>query len=218
MKTILITAGPTFEPIDPVRGLTNRSTGIMGYEIAKEAARRGLAVTLVSGPVSIKPPPGVKTVCVETALDMYKAVMKTFKKADCFVMAAAVSDYRPETVFPEKLKKRKNMTLKLTVNRDILKSVPHLKRQVRVGFALESENLAFNAVKKMRAKKLDFIVANSITPSTSPFGEGDKDFTIFARGGRTISVRNKSKVRLSKIILDMAEDILNRKKTAVFLT
>ena len=150
---VLVTAGPTREHIDPVRFISNHSTGVFGYEIAGEALRRGCRVVLISGPTFLKPPKGAKFVRVESALDMLKAVKKESAGADYIFMAAAVSDWRPEGCFGKKLKRRSPgspRSIRLVENPDILKELGRDKRYCLVGFALETENLALNAALKLK--------------------------------------------------------------------
>lgn len=168
---VLVTAGPTREYLDPVRFLSNASSGLMGYLTADAARKDNVNVTLISGPTNISPPSNVKTVFVQSANEMYKQVMKCFSKTDIFISSAAVSDYRPVNISKSKLKKgNKPVTLKLLPNRDILHELGtklSLNRQnsspkVLVGFALETDNLVKNAITKMRHKNLDLIVANIV--------------------------------------------------------
>lgn len=162
-ERLLVTAGPTREPIDPVRFVSNRSSGKMGYELAKEGRRRGAEVVLITGPTHLKPPYGITTVRVSTAEEMYGAVMSYFPQSTILVMAAAVADYRPKTVYTEKVKKKdSSLTLELERTVDILKELGRSKGgKLLVGFALETENLLENAKKKLGEKNLDLIVANS---------------------------------------------------------
>ena len=162
-ERLLVTAGPTREPIDPVRFVSNRSSGKMGYELAKEGRRRGAEVVLITGPTHLKPPYGITTVRVSTAEEMYGAVMSYFPQSTILVMAAAVADYRPKTVYTEKVKKKdSSLTLEFERTVDILKELGRSKGgKLLVGFALETENLLENAKKKLGEKNLDLIVANS---------------------------------------------------------
>ena len=162
-ERLLVTAGPTREPIDPVRFVSNRSSGKMGYELAKEGRRRGAEVVLITGPTHLKPPYGITTVRVSTAEEMYGAVMSYFPQSTILVMAAAVADYRPKTVYTEKVKKKdSSLSLELERTVDILKELGRSKGgKLLVGFALETENLLENAKKKLGEKNLDLIVANS---------------------------------------------------------
>jgi phosphopantothenoylcysteine decarboxylase/phosphopantothenate--cysteine ligase len=160
---VLITAGPTFEDLDPVRFLGNRSTGRMGYALATEARRRGAAVTLVSGPVHLPSPLGVELIQVRSATEMHEVVMSRFEQFDVVIMAAAVADYRPKHPSAGKIKKRGNLSLELVRNPDILAEVGAKRAQqpaVLVGFALETENLEQAARDKLQRKAADLIVAN----------------------------------------------------------
>ncbi len=181
-KHVIVTSGPTLEPIDPVRFLSNRSSGRQGHAIAAAARDAGARVTLVSGPVSIEDPPGVGVVHVETALQMLDAVERALP-ADVFVAAAAVADWRVAVALPGKLKKSGGSppTLTLAENPDILRSVAAKKPgrpTVVVGFAAETENLVANAQKKLRAKGCDLILANSVAPGTATFGGDSNEITL----------------------------------------
>jgi len=204
-KRVLVTAGPTREKIDPVRFISNYSTGTFGYEIAKAAKRLGLEVILISGPTALKVPRGVKFISVESARDMLGAVIENVKKCDCVIMASAVCDWRPIKVSGKKVKKHHGTTaLKLIENPDILKLLSKRKKAILVGFALETEDLERNARKKLREKNLDIIVANRVKTGRSPFGKDKTDVLIIDKANRMIKVRNKSKSELAKIIVDKA--------------
>jgi len=207
-KTILVTAGPTVEPIDPIRYLSNYSTGEMGYELAKAAKRRGHKVILISGPASLKAPRNVRFIPVKTAIDMKRAVFKFFKSADCLVMAAAVSDFRPAPFRRSKIKKfsKKALYLKLKKNPDILAGLAGGKgRRILVGYSLETDNPIENAKKKLRAKKLDIIVVNKAGGKYHPFGPGAKDIAIIEKNGSVKRIKSASKAKIVHIILDKAE-------------
>ena len=165
-RSVLITAGPTQEPIDPVRFITNRSSGKMGYSLAEAAIEAGAKVTLISGPVNLDPPPNCNFVLIETASEMYEAVMHHVKSKDVYIGTAAVADYRPAVFNESKIKKdadKSSLTLQLEENQDILKSVSALnERPYVVGFAAETDNLLNNAKKKLKNKRLDLIVANDV--------------------------------------------------------
>jgi phosphopantothenoylcysteine decarboxylase/phosphopantothenate--cysteine ligase len=201
---ILIAAGPTRERIDPVRFISNYSTGTFGYELAREALRRGARVTLVSGPTYLKAPAGTKLIGVESALDMREAILSELKRADYVIMSAAVSDWRPNRVSRCKIKRAGGeITLKLVENPDILSEICERKaNRVVAGFALETENLEKNALKKMLDKNADIIVANCLKKRSAAFGDGKVDIVIMDRFGNKTEVRNRSKEDLSKIILD----------------
>ena len=168
---VLITSGPTYEAIDPVRGITNRSSGKMGYAVAEAALARGAEVTLVSGPVAISPPSGARTINVKSASDMYEAVMANLEAATIVVMAAAVADYRPARQADQKIKKNGNaFVLELEQTEDILAATGQIKgSRVVVGFAAETENVVANAKKKLQNKNADLIVANDVSAADSGF-------------------------------------------------
>ncbi len=194
-KKVLVTAGPTRANIDPVRFLTNRSTGKMGYAIAEEARDRGAEVVLVSGPTSIKAPLGVKIIKVETNEEMLNAVKVEFDTSDIVVKSAAVSDYKPKTYSDKKIKKGPgNLNIELERDNDILKELGTLKKhQILVGFAAESNDVIENAHIKLKKKNLDYIVANNITESNAGFGSDTNRVTIINRDGKEISLDNMSK-------------------------
>ena len=201
VKSILVTAGPTREKIDPVRFISNYSTGTFGYELAREAGQRGCKVTLVSGPSGLTPPRGVKFISVETAEEMSRAIRKN--PADCLIMAAAVCDWKAAKVSAKKLKKEGAIkTLRLKRNPDILKELGRRKRGLAVGFALETENLEKNAIKKLKDKNLDIIIANRLGKKKPLFGLNNIDIIIIDRRGIKERYKNSSKKTLSKIILD----------------
>lgn len=190
IKKVLISAGPTREYIDPVRFISNPSTGKMGYLIAQYAKKIGLDVILVTGPTHLKVPKKVKVIKVETAYEMKDEILKYFPQVDILIMAAAVSDWRPYKKFEKKLKKNKAWNLKLIPNPDILKEVSKIKKENQkiVGFALETENIEKNALKKLKEKKLDLIIGN--TPDF--FGEGKKSEVIFAfKNGKILKYKIK---------------------------
>lgn len=205
--SVVVTAGPTRERIDPVRFLSNYSTGVFGYAIAGEALRRGCAVKLISGPTGLVPPHGVTLVRVESALEMRKAVMEALPKADCLIMAAAVADWRVKRYSPRKLKRAgPRAILELAENPDILREAGRRRRPgtVLVGFALETEALEANALKKLRRKGLDMIVANRLGPRQGLFGERSVEIAIIDRQGRTLRFKRKTKRQSAKIIIDKA--------------
>ena len=203
IKRILITAGTTRERIDPVRFISNYSTGTFGYEIAREARRRKFNVTLVSGPTSLKAPSGVKFIPAESSLDMRKVVLAEFPKADCVIMTAAVADWRPRYSARRKIKKTSRKIFELIENPDILAEVGARKKdKIVVGFALETENLERNALKKLKDKNLDLIVANKLTREANIFGDIKLNVITVDKFGNRTRIFNKSKAELAKIILD----------------
>ena len=184
-KKFVITAGPTREAIDPVRFISNRSTGKMGYALAKRAALRGADVVLISGPVSIAPPDNVKVVNIESAEDMFNAVVKESEDADVIIKSAAVADYRPVTVSDEKIKKENGgmNEIKLERTKDILAYLGEHKKdgQILCGFSMETQNLMENSVKKLNKKNADMIVANSIKDANAGFGVDTNIITIITK-------------------------------------
>jgi phosphopantothenoylcysteine decarboxylase/phosphopantothenate--cysteine ligase len=206
---ILITAGPTVEPLDPIRFISNYSTGTMGYEIAKQATERGLDVCLITGPVDLEPPRGVEVVKVRTAREMRDRVLERADDYGCVIMAAAVCDFRPYEQKKEKIKKQDRLTLELVRNPDILSELSSKKHLIRVGFALETgREWLENAREKMRAKKLDLIIANVKGEGKDPFGGGNKDFTIIDKLGNVKDLRGISKAECAKVILEETERML----------
>ncbi|MBL7701108.1 MAG: bifunctional phosphopantothenoylcysteine decarboxylase/phosphopantothenate--cysteine ligase CoaBC [Ferruginibacter sp.] len=204
-KKILITAGPTYEQIDPVRFIGNHSSGKMGVAIAEEMQKRGGEVILVLGPSGIKVKGGIKTTHVTSAADMCKACEKIFPEVDIAIMSAAVADYTPAQVAKEKIKKTENdLTLPLTKTKDILKTLGGLKKngQVVVGFALETNNEKENALQKLQSKNADMIVLNSLQDAGAGFGHDTNKITIFDKTGNAYPFEVKSKK-------EVAEDIVN---------
>lgn len=189
-KKVLVTAGPTIAPIDPVRFITNRSTGKMGYSIAEEARDRGAEVTLVSGPTSLKTPFGVRIINVSTNQEMYDQVLEQFKYSDIVIMSAAVADYKPSQYSNIKIKKKENnLSLTLEKDNDILKKLGELKEhQMLVGFAAESNDLAQNARSKLINKNLDYIVANDILSNDTGFASDENKVLIMSRLGEKIQL------------------------------
>lgn len=195
---VLVTAGPTVEKIDPVRYITNHSSGKMGYALAEAAANRGADVTLISGPVNLEPPMFVKTVKVESAKDMYNAVTDAFFDCDILIKAAAVADYTPEAVSDEKIKKNDGtLSLALSKTKDILKAVGQLKKdnQFVCGFSMETSNLVENSKKKLASKNCDMIVANNLKDDGAGFGVDTNKVTILTNDSvRSLEVLSKKEV------------------------
>ncbi len=202
-RTILVTAGPTQEPIDTVRFISNPSSGKMGYAIAEAARQRGAEVILVAGPTNLTPPAGVQSHAVQTACQMHAAVMRVFDKADVIIKAAAVSDYRPRQFLPYKVKKTEDVqTLELVRNPDILAELGQRKgKRVLVGFAAETEELLANAQKKVQAKHLDMIVANEVGHAGSGFQSDANKVLILHDNGRIEDLPLMSKQQLAHEIL-----------------
>lgn len=209
-KHFLITAGPTIEAIDPMRYLTNHSSGKMGYAIAEAAARRGADVTLVSGPTQLSCPKGVKRIEVGSALEMYDAVHQYFEQADVVIKSAAVADFRPSQISSQKIKKNgDHMILELVPNPDILKSLGERKtHQVLVGFAAETQNVIEYAKEKIKKKHLDFIVANNISVKDAGFKGDTNIVTLIDKEGRIMAYEKMSKSKLGHIILDKVKSYL----------
>lgn len=206
-KKMLITAGPTYEKIDPVRFIGNYSTGKMGYAIADEAATRGADVTIVSGPVNIKPTSdNVKVIKVESAREMLAECQKLFPKSDIGIMCAAVADYTPTEYVNHKIKREKEEipVIKLTKNPDIAASLGAQKKpgQLLMGFALETDNEDFNAIDKLKRKNLDYIVLNSLRDSGSGFGTDTNKISIFDVNGNKRCFPLKSKREVATDIID----------------
>ncbi|MFP3879428.1 MAG: bifunctional phosphopantothenoylcysteine decarboxylase/phosphopantothenate--cysteine ligase CoaBC [Dehalococcoidia bacterium] len=211
-KHVLVTAGGTQEPIDPVRYIGNRSSGKMGYALAEAARDRGAKVTLVTVPGTLPEPVGIAVVKVNTAEEMYYAVQNLAAQADALIMAAAVADYRPKSVAKEKIKKGElELTLELERTRDILGSVKG--DFIRVGFAAESSDLLGNARHKLQQKKLDLVVANDITASASGFGADLNQVTMVDRDGKIDSLPLRPKREVAERILDRVTELLARSST-----
>ncbi len=208
-KKIVISAGATEEALDPVRFLTNHSTGKMGFSLAKAAMLRGAEVTLVAGRNTCAPITGVNTINVTSALQMHKAVTETAKEADIVIMSAAVADFRPSTVAENKIKKGADneMSISFVRNPDILKELgsAYGGSRVIIGFAMETENLLENAKNKCVKKGADFIVANNLKTEGAGFGTDTNVVTIIDKDGRTTEYPKMSKFSLANIILDKAK-------------
>ncbi|EPY2274341.1 bifunctional phosphopantothenoylcysteine decarboxylase/phosphopantothenate--cysteine ligase CoaBC [Clostridium sporogenes] len=209
-KNVLVTAGPTLAPIDPVRYITNKSSGKMGYSIAKEARDRGAKVTLVSGPTNLKTPLGVDIIKINTNEEMLKAVKDNFKNQHIVIKSAAVADYKPKEYKEHKIKKAgDDLNLALIRDKDILKELGLIKEnQILVGFAAESKDLLDNAKSKLEKKNLDFIVANNILSEETGFASEDNLVTIISRDGHIKNLEKMSKREVAKEIFDT---ILNKK-------
>ena len=203
-ETVLVTAGPTCEDLDPVRFFTNRSSGKMGYAVAEAAARRGAKVILISGPTSLEAPEGVERVDVRTAEEMLRAVESRFAEASIGVFAAAVADYRPAERASAKIKRTKeSLTIRLEPNPDILATVAREKGdRVVVGFAAETDHVAESARKKLAQKNADLIVANDVTAEGAGFDVDTNIVTIFSRDGRDLPLPRLSKAEVAQRILD----------------
>lgn len=204
-KKVLVTAGPTIAPIDPVRFITNRSTGKMGFAIAEEARDRGAEVTLISGPTNLTPPIGVKLVKVETNEEMLKETLNIFGEQDIVIKSAAVADYKPKQYSTTKIKKAASeLALEFVKDNDILKTLGELKKnQILVGFAAESNDLIKNAEAKVKAKNLDFIVANDITSSDTGFASDDNKVTIITKEGKIMPMKKMTKREVARELFNL---------------
>ncbi|MDK0735397.1 bifunctional phosphopantothenoylcysteine decarboxylase/phosphopantothenate--cysteine ligase CoaBC [Clostridium perfringens] len=204
-KKVVVTAGPTIVPIDPVRILTNRSSGKMGYSIAEEARDRGAEVVLISGPTSLRKPNGIKVIDVKTNEDMFNAIKDEFEDADIVIKSAAVADYKAKNYSSEKIKKTgDDLNLIFERDRDILKTLGDMKEnQILVGFAAESSNLKENAKGKLERKNLDYIVANDISKPETGFASDENKVTIISKSGEEVSLEKMSKREVAKNIFDI---------------
>jgi phosphopantothenoylcysteine decarboxylase / phosphopantothenate---cysteine ligase len=211
-KRIVVTAGGTREPIDPVRHIGNRSSGKMGYALAEAAKDRGAEVTLISANVSLPEPGGIEVIKVQTAAEMKEAVSGAVKKADALLMAAAVADYQPEVIAKSKIKKEsaQNLTLKLVKTPDILSEVKG--KFIKVGFAAESENIIANAKKKLEQKNLDMVVANDITAPDSGFDVDTNRVVIIDKKGKAEELPLMSKREVSEKVLDRVKGMMGKSK------
>ena len=214
-ERIVITAGPTVEDLDPVRFITNRSSGKMGYALAEAAQARGANVTLISGPTKLQPPKRVEFISVRSTREMYDAVLSKMDESTVFIGCAAVADYRPTTRAAQKLKKngRQAITLELEATEDIIAAVGAASRDHRrivVGFAAESESLLSNATQKLSSKNLDFIVANDITRTDAGFDVETNVATILRRDGSQFELPLQSKRALADTVLD---EVINTRAT-----
>ncbi len=213
-RRVLVTAGPTVEYIDPVRYLSNPSTGLMGIELAREAARRGAEVCLVHGPLAGSGlPGGIPAEPVVSAQQMYEAVMRRIPQADVFIGAAAVSDFRPVRPSAEKLKKegKRGLTLELERSPDILQAVGRARRpgQVVVGFALETGELLTEARKKLASKRADLIVANAVGAEGAPFGSSSHSILLVPARGEPARLPPQNKRRVAGAVLDRVKTLLD---------
>ncbi len=207
-KKVLITAGPTIEELDPVRYITNYSSGKMGYNLAKVAKRLGAEVTLISGPTSLKKPYGVKLTPVKSAEDMYKEVIEDLKSYDIIIMSAAVADYKPLERASNKIKKSsQSMTIELKRNRDILSEISQKRKKdsILIGFSAETNNLIEHARKKFEKKKLDFIIANNVKEEGAGFGVDTNKVTILGKNTQIdlpLMTKEELSYKIFKVILE----------------
>lgn len=203
-KKVLVTAGPTMEKIDPVRYITNHSSGKMGYSIAEEAARRGAEVTLVSGKTNLTAPAGVKVINIESALEMYEKVVENYEDSDIVIKSAAVADYRPKKAADQKIKKKDgDMQILLERNPDILAYLGENKgNKILVGFAAETDDIKENAYKKVNKKNLDFIVANDILEAGAGFKGDTNKVNLYFSDGHEVNLPLMSKKEVAQKIID----------------
>ena len=214
-ETVLITAGPTRERIDPARYLTNRSSGRMGYAIAEAALRRGARVLLVSGPTALTPPGGAEVTRVESADQMRDAVLNVLPQASIVIKSAAVSDYRAKIVSPQKIKRKGPITLELEPTADILKEISVRKQsQIVVGFAAETENVLENARQKLASKHLDAIVVNDVSREGVGFDSDRNEVTIITHD-EVVEVPETTKWEVAQRVLDLVVRIRDRRKSPV---
>jgi len=211
-KRIVVTAGGTQEPIDPVRHIGNRSSGKMGYAVAEAARDRGAEVKLITAPTSLPEPAGIEVVHIRTATEMKEAVAKATAQTDALIMTAAVADYQPKSVAREKIKKEAagaGLTLELIRTPDILTEVKG--NFLKVGFAAESEDVVANARQKLEKKQLDIIIANDITDASSGFGVDTNKVTLISRDGKVESLPLLTKIEVADKILDRVVELLGGK-------
>lgn len=209
-KTFLVTAGPTYESIDPVRFIGNHSSGKMGYAIAESLVNRGAQVLLVSGPTALPVPRGVEPIRVTTAAEMYEAVVGRFAKADAAILCAAVADYTPENKSTHKIKREKEpLTLALKPTADIAATLGKQKKkdQLTIGFALETDNEVTNAQKKLQTKNLDMIVLNSLNDEGAGFDSDTNKITIIKKDGIVATYPVQPKQKVAEIIIDTVCDV-----------
>lgn len=212
-KKIMITAGPTVESIDPVRYLTNRSTGKMGYAIAKMAADRGADVTLVSGPTNITPPANLKKLIkIQSAEEMYSAIINNFDENQVIIKSAAVADYKPKTYSDKKIKKSNDdLVIELDRNKDIAYELGKIKKdKILVGFAAETNDLIENAKGKVNKKNLDFIVANDLNEEGAGFGTDTNIVKIIDKEGNISKYPQMKKDEVANVILDKVKSLLEK--------
>jgi len=212
---VLVTAGPTREALDPVRFISNRSSGKMGYAIAVAAHRAGHDVILVSGPVSLKPPSGVQLVRVTTASEMLAAVKENIRACDVLVMAAAVADWRPATISKQKIKKSAGAPcIEWEPTVDILKALSPLKKssQVFCGFAAETTRMAQEAKRKLLEKKLDVIAANDVSKNDRGFESDSNALTLYMSNGKVRRRKLTTKTKCAEWLVDILEEIFTRRK------
>jgi len=201
---VLVTAGPTREWLDPVRFISNPSTGVMGYEIARAAKRLGMSVTLLTGPTSLVVPKGTRLIPFESTQELEKLLIREFPRHDLLFMTAAVGDYTPVSIRRNKIKRHSTLFVKLRQTPDLLFKLSKLKKKKQrvVGFCLETGNLYRNAVRKLRSKRLDFIVANYLGRGTQPFGLSKTNVILISKTGKKKEFKKINKNKLSDQLLE----------------
>ena len=210
----LITAGPTREPLDPVRYLSNRSSGKMGYAIAEATLEAGHEVVLISGPVGINRPRGAAVIPISTSDEMFDAVHQQARNCDILVMSAAVADYKPAKVSKSKIKKRDgNLSFDLIPTRDILASLPTNRKYIVVGFAAETENVETNALKKLREKNCDIVVANDVSRADSGMESDENEVTILFHGGEIKKISRAPKKIVARELIKIFENVCEKRLT-----
>jgi phosphopantothenoylcysteine decarboxylase / phosphopantothenate---cysteine ligase len=214
-ETVLVSAGPTREKIDPARYITNRSSGRMGYALAEAALRRGARVLLVSGPTSLTPPAAAEVTRIESAEQMHDAVLKLLPESTIVIKTAAVSDYRAKTVVEQKIKRKGPLSLQLEATPDILKEISSRKQsQIIVGFAAETENVLENARQKLTAKNLDAIVVNDVSREGIGFDSDRNQVTIITHD-EVVEVPETTKWEVAQRVLDQIAALRQRRRSAV---
>jgi phosphopantothenoylcysteine decarboxylase/phosphopantothenate--cysteine ligase len=210
----LITAGPTREPLDPVRYLSNRSSGKMGYAIAEATLEAGHEVVLISGPVGIARPRGAAVIPISTTEEMFDAVQQQARNCDILVMCAAVADYKPKQISKTKIKKRDaNLSLELIPTRDILASLPRNRKYIVVGFAAETENVEVNAQKKLQEKHCDVVVANDVSRTDSGMESDENEVTILFRGGEIKKISRAPKKIVARELVKIFANVCEKRLT-----
>jgi phosphopantothenoylcysteine decarboxylase/phosphopantothenate--cysteine ligase len=204
----LVTAGPTREAIDPVRYISNRSSGKMGYAIAEAAIEAGHDVTLISGPANLQPPHGARLMSILTSDEMHDAVHRHLRDCDVLVMCAAVADYKPAKPSAQKIKKRdETFSLELAPTRDILASLPQDRQFLVVGFAAETQNLKDNAQNKLRQKNCDIVVANDVSHSNIGMERDENEVTVFFKNGQEKKFSRAPKQNLARELVKIFENV-----------
>lgn len=215
--SVLISAGPTHEPIDPVRFLGNRSSGKMGFALAAEAAVRGARIHLVSGPVSLPTPQGVDRTDVTTALEMRDAIYARAARADIIIMTAAVADFRPLTTSQSKIKKEQGVPrIELVANPDILAGLPEVAPQaLRVGFAAETEVSEDEAYAKLERKRAHFLIWNDVSRAGIGFGADDNEVTVYRLGAAPLNLDRRPKEAIARALFDIFSEVLEDRGSEV---